>query len=68
MGGDAGAWVFENGTGRVCGVVLAWDEREKVAYIMPMEIVLEDIKRTLGAETVCLPSWKRMATVTNENT
>lgn len=66
MGGDTGAWVIQNGTGRVCGVVLAWDERSKIAYIMPMEIILEDIKRTLGAGTVCIPSRKTMAAGINK--
>ncbi|KAF2795563.1 hypothetical protein K505DRAFT_360085 [Melanomma pulvis-pyrius CBS 109.77] len=58
VGGDTGAWVIENGTGRVCGIALAWSEREKFVYIMPMEIILEDIKRTLGAKDVCLPRFK----------
>jgi hypothetical protein len=58
VGGDTGAWVIEDVTGRVCGIVLAWDERNHIAYIMPMQIVLEDIKRTLGASEVCLPRFK----------
>lgn len=55
VGGDAGAWVIQNGTGLVCGVVLAWCHRDHIAYIMPMEVILEDIKRTLGATAVYLP-------------
>jgi hypothetical protein len=55
VGGDSGAWVIDNDQGRVCGHVLAWCERNAIAYICPMEIMLEDIKRTLGARRVCLP-------------
>lgn len=50
--------MIENSTSRVCGIVLAWCERNHIAYIMPMEVVLEDIKRTLGARDVCLPRFK----------
>jgi len=58
VGGDSGAWVIENTASRVCGIVLSWDEQEHRAYIMPMQIILEDIKRTLGAEHVFLPKFK----------
>ncbi|KAF2867391.1 hypothetical protein BDV95DRAFT_598073 [Massariosphaeria phaeospora] len=58
VGGDSGAWVIENLTGRVCGILHVWDHRNHLAYIMPMQIVLEDIKRTLGAKDVCFPSFK----------
>ncbi|KAJ9224650.1 hypothetical protein DTO169C6_2901 [Paecilomyces variotii] len=53
--GDSGAWVFDKATGRVCGHVLAWSEKNRVAYIAPMEVLLEDIARTLGATKVTLP-------------
>ncbi|KAL4889204.1 hypothetical protein BDV59DRAFT_187118 [Aspergillus ambiguus] len=53
--GDSGAWVFEKSTGRVCGHVLAWSERSRTAYIAPMEVLLEDIARTLNASYVSLP-------------
>ncbi|CRG90530.1 Laminin subunit alpha-5 [Talaromyces islandicus] len=53
--GDSGAWVFEKSTGRVCGHVLAWSERSRTAYIAPMQVLLEDISRTLGACAVTLP-------------
>src|SRR6201999_3367713 len=39
----------------LCGHVLAWGEKSKTAYIAPMEVLFEDIKRTLGAEGVVLP-------------
>jgi len=55
VGGDSGAWVIDNEHGRVCGHVLAWCERNAIAYICPMEVLLEDIKRTLQASNICLP-------------
>jgi len=55
VGGDSGAWVIDNEQGRVCGHVLAWCERNAIAYICPMEVLLEDIKNTLGAKRICLP-------------
>ncbi|KAK2744687.1 hypothetical protein FQN55_006606 [Onygenales sp. PD_40] len=53
--GDSGAWVFDKSTGQVCGHVLAWSEKSRTAYIAPMEILLDDIARTLGAASVTLP-------------
>jgi len=53
VGGDSGAWVIDNTTGSVCGHVLA--ERGGLTYICPMELLLNDIKRTLNATSVCLP-------------
>ena len=50
--GDSGAWVYDPETKKVCGHVLAWAEKSKTAYIAPMEVLFEDIRRTLGAETV----------------
>ncbi|KAF9893386.1 hypothetical protein FE257_011818 [Aspergillus nanangensis] len=52
--GDSGAWVFEKATGRVCGHVLAWSDQTHSAYIAPMEVLLEDIARTLNASYVSL--------------
>ncbi|RAH70462.1 uncharacterized protein BO66DRAFT_373526 [Aspergillus aculeatinus CBS 121060] len=57
--GDSGAWVFEKHTGRVCGHVLAWSEKSHTAYIAPMEILLEDIARTLNATYISLPGNNR---------
>ncbi|ODH38936.1 serine/threonine protein kinase [Paracoccidioides brasiliensis] len=53
--GDSGAWVFDKSTGQVCGHVLAWSEKSRTAYIAPMEVLLDDIARTLGATSVTLP-------------
>ncbi|KAJ9666187.1 hypothetical protein H2201_003621 [Coniosporium apollinis] len=55
VGGDSGAWVIDNEHGRVCGHVLAWCNKNAVAYICPMEVLMEDIKRTLEAQKVSLP-------------
>jgi hypothetical protein len=55
VGGDSGAWVIENGTHRVVGHVLAWCAHNRIAYICPMQVLLEDIRRTLGAKRIFLP-------------
>ncbi|KAL1957227.1 hypothetical protein VTO42DRAFT_6261 [Malbranchea cinnamomea] len=52
--GDSGAWVFDE-TGQVCGHVLAYSEKSRTAFIAPMQILLDDIARTLGASSVALP-------------
>jgi hypothetical protein len=39
-------------------MVLSYDPRHQIAFIQPMQVVLEDIKRTLGATEVCLPRSK----------
>ena len=54
VGGDSGAWVISNDDGRVCGHVVA--SRKGQTYICPMELLLEDIKNTLGARSVSLPA------------
>ncbi|KAI1075363.1 hypothetical protein F5B20DRAFT_585329 [Whalleya microplaca] len=53
--GDSGAWVVDRAHGRVCGHVLAWSDRKRVAYICPMEVLLRDIAETLDADDVRLP-------------
>jgi len=53
--GDSGAWVVDRDQGRLCGHVLAWSGRKKVAYICPMDILLLDIAETLEAEEIRLP-------------
>lgn len=53
VGGDSGAWVIDNASGRVCGHVLA--EKDGLTYICPMDILFEDIRHTLGASRVLLP-------------
>ncbi|KAH7043992.1 hypothetical protein B0J12DRAFT_712263 [Macrophomina phaseolina] len=55
VGGDSGAWVIDNEQGRICGHILAWCDKNHVAYICPMQVLLEDIKRTLGAKKIALP-------------
>ena len=53
VGGDSGAWIISN-DGKVCGHVLA--ERQGRTYICPMDLLFEDIKATLGAKQVSLPT------------
>ncbi|KAI6838218.1 hypothetical protein KC340_g11624 [Hortaea werneckii] len=53
VGGDSGAWVISNEDGRVCGHVLA--SKLGRTFICPMDLLLADIKETLGATTVELP-------------
>ncbi|KAK5108465.1 hypothetical protein LTR62_008283 [Meristemomyces frigidus] len=52
-GGDSGAWVISNDDGRVCGHVLA--SKTGRTYICPMDLLLEDIRRTLKVGSVSLP-------------
>ncbi|KAI9657350.1 MAG: hypothetical protein M1821_003030 [Bathelium mastoideum] len=56
VAGDSGAWVVETNSGKVCGHVLAYSKAKGVAYICPMDILFDDIKRTLGADRIGLPS------------
>lgn len=53
--GDSGAWVVDRRRGHLCGHVLAWSERKRVAYICPMDVLLRDILETLDAGEVRLP-------------
>lgn len=53
VGGDSGAWVIGS-DGKVCGHVLA--ERAGRTYICPMELLFTDMKDTLGAENIALPT------------
>lgn len=53
--GDSGAWIVERNNGKVCGHVLAFSQRKKVAYICPMDVLLLDIAETLEAAEVRLP-------------
>ena len=56
-GGDSGAWVIDNDSGRVCGHVLAYSSKSGVAYIAPMETLLDDMANTLHAD-ITLPEFK----------
>jgi len=54
--GDSGAWIVDRAGGStLCGHVLAWSGRKRVAYICPMDVLLRDILETLGAGEVRLP-------------
>lgn len=54
VGGDSGAWVISNDDGKVCGHVVA--SRRGRTYICPMDLLLDDIRATLGATKVALPA------------
>jgi hypothetical protein len=53
--GDSGAWVVDRDQGAVCGHILAWSERKRVAYICPMDVLMLDIAETLEANEIRLP-------------
>ncbi|KAK3399165.1 hypothetical protein B0T20DRAFT_478526 [Sordaria brevicollis] len=53
--GDSGAWVVERDSGSVCGHVLAWSSRKRVAYICPMDVLIRDIAEILEADEIRLP-------------
>lgn len=53
--GDSGAWIIERNHGQVCGHVVAFSQRKKVAYICPMDVLLLDIAETLEASVIKLP-------------
>ncbi|CEI38580.1 hypothetical protein FVEN_g4857 [Fusarium venenatum] len=53
--GDSGAWIVSRDDGQLCGHVLAWSQRKRVAYICPMDVLLQDIAETLEAHEVKLP-------------
>lgn len=53
--GDSGAWIYDPQTGRLCGHVLAWGRQSRTAYMAPMDLLFEDIRRRLGADRVELP-------------
>lgn len=62
VGGDSGAWVMDNASGRVCAHVLAWSARNSIAYIAPMEVLLDDMAHTLRAK-VALPNSQQIVSV-----
>ncbi|KAG5963709.1 hypothetical protein E4U58_003452 [Claviceps cyperi] len=53
--GDSGAWVVDRCQGQLCGHVLAWSQRKRVAYICPMDMLLLDVAHALNASEVRLP-------------
>jgi len=52
-GGDSGAWIIDCEEGKVVGHVLA--ENDGITYFCPMELLIEDMKKTLSAERIRLP-------------
>ncbi|KAF5658447.1 hypothetical protein FHETE_9871 [Fusarium heterosporum] len=60
--GDSGAWIVSRDDGQLCGHVLAWSQRKRVAYICPMDILLQDIAETLEAHEVKLPGGQAVVT------
>lgn len=54
--GDSGAWVVDHRNSQLCGHVLAWSQRKRVAYICPMDVLLMDIAETLDATEIKLPT------------
>ncbi|KAK4225160.1 hypothetical protein QBC38DRAFT_269905 [Podospora fimiseda] len=53
--GDSGAWVIDRDQGRVCGHILAFSQRKRIAYICPMDVMIHDIAETLEADEIRLP-------------
>ncbi|KAJ4268874.1 hypothetical protein NW762_002945 [Fusarium torreyae] len=61
--GDSGAWIVDRDQGQLCGHVLAWSQRKRVAYICPMDVLLQDIAETLEAHEVKLPGGMPVVTL-----
>ncbi|OAQ61239.2 HET-s/LopB domain-containing protein [Pochonia chlamydosporia 170] len=61
--GDSGAWVIDRRHGQLCGHVLAWSQRKRVAYICPMDVLLLDVAQTLEASEVRLPGGEPVVTL-----
>ena len=55
VAGDSGAWVIDNDRGRVCGHIMAWCSKHAWAYICPMQLLMEDMQRSLDATVITLP-------------
>ncbi|KAK6859224.1 hypothetical protein PG995_005077 [Apiospora arundinis] len=51
--GDSGAWVVRNGM--FCGHIIAQKTLSPVAYMLPAQSLLEDIKRCMNTSNVSLP-------------
>lgn len=56
---------MDNASGRVCAHVLAWCPRNNIAYIAPMEVLLNDIEHTLGVK-VTLPQEESRASAVSK--
>ncbi|OAA50285.1 hypothetical protein NOR_00735 [Metarhizium rileyi] len=61
--GDSGAWVVDRRHGQLCGHILAWSQRKRVAYICPMDVLLLDVAQTLEASEVRLPGGEPVITL-----
>ncbi|KAL9125424.1 MAG: hypothetical protein Q9217_005370 [Psora testacea] len=55
VGGDSGAWIIDNGTGAVCGHVMAWNLRDSAGILAPMEVMFHDMECILG-KPISLPA------------
>ncbi|KAM0073127.1 hypothetical protein ACKRZS_013988 [Fusarium odoratissimum] len=66
--GDSGAWIVSRDEGQLCGHVLAWSQRKRVAYICPMDVLLWDIAETLEAHEVKLPGGQAVVTLNRSET
>merc|ERR1712070_1133080 len=54
--GDSGAWVYSEERKELCGHILAWSDSMNLAYIVPMEILVDDLRNRLGAKEIRLPA------------
>lgn len=67
--GDSGTWVIDNLRGAVAGVVIAsceTDSSYRLAYLTPMEVIMEDVKAVMGAQHVRLPPISNATRVDSE--
>ncbi|KAM3512047.1 hypothetical protein MY11210_004307 [Beauveria gryllotalpidicola] len=64
--GDSGAWIVATGDGALCGHVLAWSARKRVAYMCPMDVLLLDMAQTLNAWEVRLPGGEPVVVLEEE--
>lgn len=65
--GDSGAWIVGAHDGTLCGHVLAWSQRKRVAYICPMDVLMLDIAQTLNATEVKLPGGEPVVVLEDED-
>jgi hypothetical protein len=63
--GLSGSWVVREG--KLCGVVYAGSVSIPYLYIIPAEIMLEDVKKLLGASTVRVATAQNISTWKLEN-
>ncbi|CEJ82437.1 hypothetical protein VHEMI02499 [[Torrubiella] hemipterigena] len=65
--GDSGAWVVDRDQDQLCGHILAWSQRKRVAYICPMDVLLADIAQTLDASDIRLPGGESLPIANKEH-